>query len=142
MKLIKVGVFLWILFFCNPTHTGTQVLITQEYQMHAFDKDTIVKIFTKKVTRWADGQLITVFIKPINSIEHKDFVQSWLNMSNSKYKQELEKQTYSGKSLSVVEVDSDAEMVLKISSTIGSIGYINYGVVINTKQLKVLSNAN
>jgi ABC-type phosphate transport system substrate-binding protein len=142
MKLKKLLAFCICFFLSSNTQTSTQLIITPEYQPMIIDKTIVVKIFTKKVTHWADGQLITVFIKPINSIEHRDFVQHWLNMSNSRYKQELESQTYTGRAINVVEVDSDGEMLIKISSTIGSIGYVNYGLVVNSKQLKVISNVN
>jgi len=99
----------------------------------------VQRIFTRKDTRWSDGSEIKVFIKPINSIEHSNFLISVLGISTFSYKRHLESQTYAGRTTSVMEVDSDEIMALKISQIPGSIGYINYAIIINNRDIVVIS---
>lgn len=86
----------------------------------------IQRIFTRKETRWSNGQEITVYIKPLGSVEHQEFTRRVLHMSSYKFTKNLEEVTYGGKSTGVIEVITDTEMQLKVSNTPGSIGYINY----------------
>lgn len=106
------------------------------------DRYTIQRIFTRKVTKWPDGTNITVFIKPVISMEHKEFVYKILKISPFYYQQLLEQQTFSGKASSVVEVQSDSQMHRKITSIEGSIGYVNYEIYKDNKKVIIIDDVN
>jgi len=92
----------------------------------------LTNIFTRKTTKWVStGAKITVFIRPINSIEHKLFVLQWLNLSNYRYKKLLQQNTFSGISSSVKTIISDEQMMIIIKSTPNSIGYVGDYMVWN-----------
>lgn len=106
------------------------------------DRFSLQKIFTKRIVRWPDGQNIQVFIKPINSVEHRDFVLNTLGISPFYYQQMLDTQVYAGKTSSVIELPNDNQMVMKIEQTPGSIGYINYEIFIGSKKVTIINNSN
>jgi ABC-type phosphate transport system substrate-binding protein len=104
------------------------------------NEPTLLNIFTKKNKYWSDGSKIVVFIKPINSLEHKFFVMDWLGVSPTKYKEMLESSVYSGDSANVTEVDSDEQMMVVISQTPNSIGYIDNKVLLRgERNVKILT---
>lgn len=101
---------------------------------------TLQNIFTRKQKYWADGSKITVMIKPLDSVEHKYFVTEWLGITNTRYKRMLESEVYAGATTPPVVVNSDEEMMLKISTTPNSIGYIDRKLVIRgEKNVKILT---
>jgi len=91
---------------------------------------TLRSIFTRKRTFWSDGKRITVFIKPVNSIEHNLFLTSWLGMTKYRYKKLLNIHIYSGRNTNVKTVSSDTEMLLALRSTPYSIGYMTNGSLV------------
>jgi ABC-type phosphate transport system substrate-binding protein len=91
----------------------------------------VVDIFTRKQIFWSNGRKIKVFVKPLDSVEHKAFTMGVLNMSSFKYQALLDSTSYSGINSTVTEVLNDSEMLYKLSSTPYSIGYINHTVIFN-----------
>lgn len=96
-----------------------------------FRRDEIVRIFTRKKSHWSDGHKITVFIKDINSIEHKMFTIDILKITPYRYKSIVDSVVYSGENTPVIEISNDSEMIHKLYTTPYSIGYLNYTVIIN-----------
>lgn len=114
-----------IAFGVEPTVIGgTDAKLTK------FDRDIIIQIFTKKKKFWENGDKISVYIKPQNSIEHKLFVIDVLKLSPFSYKRMLESITYSGLNIPPIEVNSDEQMLTLIADTPNAVGYINHTVYI------------
>lgn len=104
------------------------------------DYPSLLNIFTRKQKFWPDGSKIVVFIKPINSIEHKFFVVEWLGVSPTKYKQLLDTAGYSGDSSYVNEVESDDAMLLSVATTPNSIGYLDNKILVRgEKNVKIFT---
>ena len=94
----------------------------------------LISIFSRKKLFWDDGSKITVFIKPLNSMEHKVFLLSSLSLTPYKFKVLLENIIYSGNNNPPIEVINDDDMLLKLTTTPNSIGYINYSIIVNDNQ--------
>jgi ABC-type phosphate transport system substrate-binding protein len=98
---------------------------------------TVQRIFTLKDTRWSNGDAITVFTKPVSSIEHKIFVTQVLNMSMYRYTQSMVSATSTARAIPVTEVPNDQKMLIAIQSHPGSIGYVNYELILNGKVIQI-----
>jgi ABC-type phosphate transport system substrate-binding protein len=143
MKLLKL--LLSCILTVIPVQTSfsdVQIIIPSEYNKLLRDKLMVSYIFTRKVTKWETGEKITVFTKPLDSIEHRYFLNQWLNMTSGKYRRELEGQTYSGRATGVKEVNTDEEMMVMVIQTPASIGYLNYGVILHDKSVKIIDTDN
>ena len=130
--MLKAIVF-FILLICSTTYaeTNTPVVIVQTAVVETkLDVPELVHIFTRKQMFWSDGHKIKVFTKKTDSIEHKLFTMNVLNLTPYHYRTLLDSVIYSGSNTSVIEVSSDEEMILKVSSTPYSIGYLNYNTII------------
>lgn len=103
------------------------------------DRNSLQKIFTQHITKWPDGRYIQVITKPNDSIEHKDFLLNVLGLSPISYKQ-LKNNTQSDIIPNILEVQDDKQMMMKIESIPGSIGYLNYEVYINSKHIIILDS--
>jgi len=100
--------------------------------IEATDTPFLINIFTRKTTRWiSNGDKIVVFIRPINSIEHKTFVLDWLGVTNYRFKKLLKQNTFSGRASSVKIIKTDEQMMFIINNTPNSIGYVGDHMVYN-----------
>ena len=115
----------------------------EEQDLLINDPRHLTNIFTRKITKWSSsGEKITVFVKPLNSIEHKMFVINWLGITNYRYKKLLQQNTFSGYASKVKIIQSDEHMILVISSTPNSIGYTNDIMVLNDDSNITIININ
>jgi ABC-type phosphate transport system substrate-binding protein len=140
----KLLLILCILLYNIPTLYGEEINPTIIFDNNNFSNVLIMnrlavqRIFTRKDTHWENGDNITVFIKPMDSIEHRAFVTDILNMTLYKYQKSLDTYTYTAKATSVHEVTNDDKMKIAIQTHPGSIGYINYELIMNEKIIKVV----
>jgi len=115
--------YLICLVTCLSLSVESAVIYNQEQSYQG--NPTLLNIFTRKTRYWPNGARIRVFAKPLNSIEHKYFVMSWLGVSTSKYRQLLEDSNSVDQGSKIQEVFSDEEMLLQVSITPNSIGYLD-----------------
>lgn len=137
----KLIVIFLLLFSINNSIAADLIIWAENAESITIDRYSLQQIFTRKISRWPNGQNITVFIKPKNSIEHRDFVKNILGISNFYYEQLLEQQTFAGKSSSVTEVATDKHMITKIETTPGAIGYINYEIYAGNKKVIIIDRS-
>lgn len=124
----------------QPNASDDATIVFSNYNLDSnvnMRRTTVQRIFTLKDTRWSNGDVITVFTKPINSIEHKIFVTRVLNMSLYRYSQSILSATTTAKAIPVTEVADDQKMLLAIQTHPGSIGYINYELIIGNNIIHI-----
>jgi ABC-type phosphate transport system substrate-binding protein len=125
-----------------PTHADDEgaTIVFSNYNIGSnirMRRITVQRIFTLKDTRWSNGDAITVFTKPLDSIEHKIFVTQVLNMSVYRYTQSILSATNTARAVPVTEVTNDQKMLIAIQSHPGSIGYVNYELLLNGKIIHI-----
>lgn len=143
IKRILQSVLLALSIGITPAiSSDVSLVLTAEYSKMLTDKLMVSYVFTRRITRWETGEHIKVFTKPVNSIEHRAFLNQWLDMTISRYKRELDRQLYAGKTTNIKEVSSDEEMIIMVLNTPASIGYLNYGNIImhGDDNIKILHN--
>ena len=139
---MKQLLFLFLLMYMTQTWSNEFYFPDDDPQMpvkvvHTYKKDLtkfsypeLKAIFTRRMILWSDGEPIKVFIKPIKSLQHREFLLYWLHMTTYRYVRLLEKQTYSGKTMSVIEVANDDRMIEALKDSPNSIGYLNEGEIL------------
>lgn len=145
MKIIHLLLAGLILTLPTPLlgSLSNAIVIFSNYELNntiSMNRVTLQRIFTLRETRWDSGDVITVFIKPKESIEHRNFVTSVLNMTLYNYQQIL--QLHSVNAYSLTEVATDQKMLEAIRTHPGSIGYINYDLLLNSKTVNVCDDFN
>lgn len=137
MKYLQVYCFILWLVISNvayPEELYNQKVIANGYILERqWSRMELVDIFTRNRIWWPNSKKITVFTRQLDSVEHKLFVIDVLNLSPFQFRSRLDSVIYAGKNTPVVEVTSDEEMLLKLSLTPYSIGYVNSTVMINDK---------
>ncbi len=87
-------------------------------------KQDIRNIFTLQKTSWSDGSRIYIFVFPDDSTLHQTFSKTLTGIFPHQYRRIWDRYTFSGTGIAPTVVETEAEMIEKISQTKNSIGYI------------------
>lgn len=137
-KLAQCAVSVGLLFVSFYVFGDAKVIVQPDYRKGVLTREQVQQIYTRSVTHWADGLPIRVYSKPLDSLEHRDFVMNVLQLSPYRYKTLLEEKTFAGKATGVIELLSDEEMKTKVEVVPAAIGYINYELYVNNKKLRIV----
>ena len=88
------------------------------------DASTLRGIFGMRVSRWPDGTPIRVFVLPDDNPVHAKFAKTLLNTYPHQLRRNWDRLVFSGTGTAPVQVDSEREMLKRIQSTPGAIGYV------------------
>jgi hypothetical protein len=77
---------------------------------------------------WPDGQSIRVYILPPQQPEHRAFVKSELKLFPYQLVKIWDRSVFSGSGQSPMIVESEEEMLRKVSENKGAIGYLLKGI--------------
>lgn len=92
----------------------------------ALDVPILRRVFTLADARWFTGERIIVIMKPLESLEHRDFVAHVLGLDMDSYSRIWKVNYRSGR---VILAKNDIEMQQYIDANPGSIGYVNYSPI-------------
>jgi ABC-type phosphate transport system substrate-binding protein len=81
--------------------------------------------FTMRLQHWTDNQPLRVFVLPDDNPNHKIFVKTVLGMFPYQLRRIWDRQLFSGTGQVPITVNSEAEMLQRVASTPGAIGYIS-----------------
>jgi len=108
---------------------------------HLLKQDTISKhglsaIFKMRLLEWKDGTAITVYVLADDRPLHKVFCKKTLNVFPYQMRKTWDQLVFSGSGQAPTQLNSKAEMIRKLSSTPGAIGYLRASEI--TESIKVL----
>lgn len=92
------------------------------------------KIFSMRQTVWPDGQPITVFVLPSQHPAHHSLCKDILKMFPYQIERIWNKLAYSGLGEKPIEVISEQQMLEKLATTPGAIGYVIDSTNLNNTQ--------
>ncbi len=81
-------------------------------------------LFSMRQTRWPDGTRAWVFVLPDAHPTHNAFSKEILNLYPYQLRQTWDRQVYSGTGQAPIEVATEEEMISRVASTPGAIGYV------------------
>lgn len=93
--------------------------------------------------RWAEGVgIVTLYQRPTHSDAHLRFIRETLELTPASYFKELSLAVNAGKGVSITVVNTDEDMIEKVTSKDNAIGYLDVDTLIikldkTTKLLKV-----
>ncbi len=127
-SLYFVLTFCWLfLFFVAKGQTQTptvQVVVNASVPKQSVSVDQIRRIFSMRQTVWANDQLIKVYVLTNQHQTHKNFSTQVLGMFPYQLDRIWNKLVYSGLGEEPIKVNSEQEMLEKISQNPGAIGYV------------------
>ncbi|MCF2950302.1 hypothetical protein L0668_19495 [Paraglaciecola aquimarina] len=146
MKYFIIFCVFWICIFAGIRSEAAQsqfqkvkVIVNTSVPASTVSEQQIRRIFSMRQTVWANNQSITVFVLDKKHQVHQAFSTNTLGMFPYQLERVWNKLVYSGLGEEPIKVNSEQEMLDRISRNPGSIGYINSNTEYeNVKVLKVI----
>lgn len=115
---------LWMV--CCPARALAQdAIVNADVAERAVSQNNLRAIFSMRMRQWPDGTPIKVFVLPGESEVHISFAKSVLNIFPYQLRRAWDLLIYSGSGQAPTEVGSPEEMLQKVASTPGAIGYVS-----------------
>lgn len=92
-------------------------------------------IYTQRRSQWSDGSPVRVFVLADDAPEHKQFVKDRLGLYPRQLRRVWDRLTYSGTGQAPQQVESVDEMLQRVSSTPGGVGYLSDQAVRSSVQV-------
>ena len=88
------------------------------------DRSLLRAVFTMRVRQWPDGSPIKVFVLPDNDPLSDQFYRERLGMYSYVLRRAWDRMVFTGTGLAPTVVDTEKEMIERVRSTPGAIGYV------------------
>lgn len=111
------------LLLCAPV-LAQEVIVNAGVANRSVSQSTVRAIFSMRMRQWQDGRPVKVFVLPDQNSVHVSFAKSRLNTFPHQLRRSWDLLVYSGSGQAPTVVESPTEMLKKVSSTAGAIGYL------------------
>lgn len=119
---------------------GQQLITNLSVSEDQIDRNRARLIFTMRAHQWSNKEPITVFVLPDRNTLHQRFAKQALRVYPYQLRQTWDRQVFSGTGQAPQQVDDEQEMLERVRSTSGAIGYISDDLrAEGVKQLRVTS---
>lgn len=108
--------------------SSKHVIAHQDLQNNELSLNELRAIFSLRARKWPDGTPITVFVLRDEHDAHRQFLLKTLKMLPHQLRRQWDRYIYSGIGQGPTVVESPEEMLSRVKSTPGGIGYIEGGV--------------
>jgi ABC-type phosphate transport system substrate-binding protein len=99
-------------------------VINANNKQHSISKNGLGGIFKMRLRRWNDGSSVIVFVLKDNNNIHKQFSKQILQVFPHQMRRIWNRAVFSGSGQAPISLTSIEEMISKIASTPGAIGYL------------------
>lgn len=101
------------------------VIVSPSLTSTKFDRGLLRAVFTMRVRQWPDGLPIRVFVLPDNDPLSDLFYRERLGMYSYVLRRAWDRMVFTGTGLAPTVVQSEREMIERVRSTPGAIGYVS-----------------
>jgi hypothetical protein len=99
-------------------------VVNQNSPQKNISRNGISAIFKMRLRHWQDGSAITVFVLQDDDFLHKLFCKQVLNVFPHQMRRGWNKLVFSGTGQAPVQVKDKQEMIERLNSTPGGVGYL------------------
>lgn len=142
--MLKISLLALLLTFSPIGQTKAVDIITNSTSKNEFlSKSQLRLIFEGKKIRWENGIPVRIFILPPDHIATKSFAWEILGLAPEAWKDIKTAAISNSQRNKFYEVATELDMIRYISSTNGSIGYINNKFMVNKNgniKIVIISN--
>ena len=132
-KLFNVFIFLIILMeqvlavpsSDNSEKNNIYAVVNSQSTQQTISRNGLSAIFKMRLRHWKDGSPVTVFVLNDDDPLHKLFCKKVLNVFPHQMRRSWNKLVFSGTGQAPILINNKEEMIKKISTTPGAVGYLD-----------------
>jgi hypothetical protein len=114
-----------ILCLLSPLAQAVEVIVNRSVSEAEVSKSSARAMFAMRQPKWPDGRLVRVFVLADTHPLHDAFCKELLDLFPYQLRQTWDRLVFSGLGQAPLMVASEAEMVARVATTPGAIGYVN-----------------
>jgi hypothetical protein len=119
----RIGLAL-VLGFCTFLHAEPVTIVNPGEAHVPFERKTLRAAFGMTLQVWPDGQPVRVFVFRDDDIQHQQFCRKVLGVLPYTLRRNWDRLLFSGAAQAPIVVDSPQNMLRRVATTPGAIGYI------------------
>ena len=109
----------------QETAVGAQVIVSPSLSSVPLDRSFLRAVFAMRVRQWPDGSPVRVFVLPDDDPLSDRFYRERLGMYSYVLRRAWDRMVFTGTGFAPTIVRSEAEMIERVRSTPGAIGYVS-----------------
>lgn len=104
--------------------SSVDVIVSPALTSTKFDRSLLRAVFTMRMRQWPDGSPIRVFVLPDHDPLSDQFYRERLGMYSYVLRRAWDRMVFTGTGLAPTVVQTEREMIERVRSTAGAIGYV------------------
>ncbi|MGR9052010.1 MAG: hypothetical protein ACU84J_05125 [Gammaproteobacteria bacterium] len=104
---------------------SVQAVVNSNASQYSISRNGLSAIFKMRLRHWKDGSPVTVFVLDDDDPLHKSFCKKILNVFPHQMRRSWNKLVFSGTGQAPNVVGSKDEMIEKLTTIPGAVGYLN-----------------
>lgn len=112
------------LALCSLSTRAVEVIAHADVMTSELTVSAARAMFGMRQGKWPDGTLLRVFVLPDSYPLHNAFCKEVLDIFPYQLRQSWDRQVYSGTGQAPIELNSEEQMIERVSRTPGAIGYV------------------
>jgi ABC-type phosphate transport system substrate-binding protein len=122
--LVVLAIGWHCLGLCPILADAADIIVNDSVPAAHYTRTDTRAIFAMHLRIWPNGEPIKVFTLADDDPVHKDFVKNNLYMFPHQLRRAWDRMTYTGTGIAPIELDSEQEMIEKVTNTPNAIGYV------------------
>ena len=135
--LYIVCLFFNLAFIVLPAQSQINVIAHGSVPVDTLDKKELLQLFSGTKEYWKDGNPVVIMDLSING-RIRDSFYAFLGKPSSRMRSIWLKRKLTGEGELPQSIDSEEELIEKVASTEGAIGFVSTEIALNQNQVKVL----
>ncbi|MCU7811029.1 MAG: substrate-binding domain-containing protein [Candidatus Thiodiazotropha sp. (ex Notomyrtea botanica)] len=125
MKSAHRGIFFALLLCLTNSSGAVDLVVNENVPIETLSRSTVRSVFSMRMTSWPDGVPIQVFVMGDKTKLHASFSKEILGVFPHQLRRAWNRQIFAGTGQAPAKVDTEQEMLDKVATTPGAIGYIS-----------------
>ncbi|MDP2432735.1 MAG: hypothetical protein Q8O33_11980 [Pseudomonadota bacterium] len=114
----------FLLTFFTLQANAVEVVVNRGVAGTSLAQASARALFGMRLTKWPDGRPVRVFVLPDGHPVHVALCKEELNLYPYQLRQAWDRLVYSGMAQAPIEVATEEEMISRVATTPGALGYV------------------
>ena len=115
---------LFLLMLISARAVAVDVIVNRNVAGTSIAQSSARAFFGMRLSKWPDGRPVQVFVLPDGHPAHAALCKEELNLYPYQLRQSWDRLVYSGMAQAPIEVSSEEEMISRVATTPGALGYV------------------
>jgi hypothetical protein len=114
----------FLLMLLSLQAAAVEIVVNRGVAGSGMSRASARALFGLRISKWPDGRPVQVFVLPDGNPVHVALCKEQLNLYPYQLRQSWDRLVYSGMAQAPIEVATEEEMISRVATTPGALGYV------------------